>query len=74
MRPLESAGRIGCAKGGLPGRDGLHDNNDFVVFIDLFFNQQSAADLGSQGGILGSDGQFDNNDFVVFIDQFFAAC
>ncbi|MDP1660806.1 MAG: GC-type dockerin domain-anchored protein [Phycisphaerales bacterium] len=52
----------------------MHDNNDFVVFIDLFFNQQPAADMGRQGGLLGSDGLFNNNDFVVFIDQFFAGC
>ena len=25
--------------GGLPGRDGLLDNNDFIAFIDAFFNQ-----------------------------------
>jgi hypothetical protein len=64
---------VGSA-GGLPGSDGLHDNNDFIVYIDTFFNQSPAADLGSTGGVLGADGQFDNNDFVVFIDQFFAAC
>jgi hypothetical protein len=25
-------------QGGAPGQDGVLDNNDFVVFIDLFFN------------------------------------
>lgn len=57
--------------GGVPGRDGVYDNNDFVVFINDFFNASPSADLGSTGGVLGSDGAFDNNDFVVFIDQFF---
>jgi len=60
--------------GGTAGHDNLHDNNDFVVFIDFFFNHNPAADLGSTGGILGPDDVFDNNDFVVFIDQFFAGC
>lgn len=61
-------------QGGEPGRDGLHNNNDFVAFINFFFNSDPIADLGSQGGVFGSDGQFNNNDFVVFIDQFFAGC
>jgi uncharacterized membrane protein len=60
--------------GGVPGSDGVLDNNDFVVFIDYFFNQNPTADVGSVGGVPGSDGQFDNNDFIVFIDQFFAGC
>jgi hypothetical protein len=62
------------AQGGAPGQDGHLDNNDFVVFIDYFFNHNAAADRGSQGGVPGADGQWDNNDFVVFIDQFFAGC
>jgi hypothetical protein len=61
-------------QGGLPGRDQLYDNNDFVVFIDRFFAQDPIADIGIQGGLLGSDGLWDNNDFVVFINQFFADC
>ncbi|MDP1661125.1 MAG: GC-type dockerin domain-anchored protein [Phycisphaerales bacterium] len=62
-------------QGGLPGSDGLLDNNDFVVFIDAFFSQNAdRADIGRQGGVFGSDGAFDNNDFVVFIDRFFAGC
>jgi hypothetical protein len=62
-------------QGGLPGSDGVLDNNDFVVFIDAFFNHNAdIADLGRQGGIFGPDGAFDNNDFVVFIDRFFAGC
>jgi len=24
-------------RGGLPGRDGQHDNNDFIVYIDQYF-------------------------------------
>lgn len=61
-------------QGGLPGHDGELDNNDFIVFIDYFFNQHSLADRGIQGGLPGHDGAFDNNDFIVFIDQFFAGC
>ena len=33
-------------QGGLAGHDGLLDNNDFIVFIDLFFNHAPAADRG----------------------------
>ncbi len=58
-------------QGGLPGFDRTLDNNDFIVFIDYFFNANPLADLGSQGGVAGADGLFDNNDFVVFIDEFF---
>ncbi|HYC99582.1 MAG TPA: VCBS repeat-containing protein [Phycisphaerales bacterium] len=54
--------------------DGVLDNNDFVVFIDLFFTGNAIADVGSQGGVPGADGRFDNNDFVVFIDMFFSGC
>jgi lysophospholipase L1-like esterase len=61
-------------QGGLPGHDGLLDNNDFVVFIDSFFSARPVADMGRQGGLLPSDGRFDNNDFVVFIDAFFTGC
>ncbi|HZW07058.1 MAG TPA: GC-type dockerin domain-anchored protein, partial [Phycisphaerales bacterium] len=60
--------------GGVPGQDGVLDNNDFVVFIDWFFAQLPAADRGVTGGIPGSDSAWDNNDFVVFIDQFFGGC
>jgi PKD repeat protein/glucose/arabinose dehydrogenase len=61
-------------QGGLPGFDGVLDNNDFVVFVDLFFAADPRADFGSQGGVAGSDGLFNNNDFVVFVDRFFAGC
>ena len=61
-------------QGGLPGGDGVYDNNDFIVFINRFFSRRVEADLGSQGGELGSDGLHDNNDFIVFIDLFFAGC
>ncbi|HZW06370.1 MAG TPA: GC-type dockerin domain-anchored protein, partial [Phycisphaerales bacterium] len=54
--------------------DGVLDNNDFVVFIDLFFSGNAIADVGTTGGVPGADGRFDNNDFVVFIDMFFAGC
>jgi probable HAF family extracellular repeat protein len=71
--PPACAADIG-SQGGVPGADGSLDNNDFVVFIDYFFNQDSHADVGVQGGVPGHDHTFDNNDFVVFIDQFFAGC
>ena len=60
--------------GGLPGRDGLYDNNDFIAFINFFFEADPAADMGRAGGLFGPDGVFDNNDFVSFIAEFFAAC
>ncbi|MDP1661285.1 MAG: GC-type dockerin domain-anchored protein [Phycisphaerales bacterium] len=60
--------------GGAPGADGAVDNNDFIVFIDYFFNGNPLADVGSQGGVAGPDGLFNNNDFVVFINQFFTPC
>ena len=60
--------------GGVPGADGLLDNNDFVVFIDYFFTNNPIADVGQAGGVPGADGQWNNNDFVVFIDMFFAGC
>lgn len=59
---------------GLPGHDGVFDNNDFIVFIDRFFNMDPTADIGTKGGWVGSDGTFDNNDFVVFVDLFFRGC
>jgi hypothetical protein len=61
-------------QGGTRGRDGVLDNNDFVVFISLFFDIENNADLGRQGGLPGHDGLWDNNDFVVFIDFYFAGC
>ena len=64
---------IGSA-GGLPGQDGVLDNNDFIAFINYFFDQNPAADMGVQGGGSGQDGQFDNNDFIAFINLFFAGC
>ena len=60
--------------GGVPGSDGVLDNNDFVVFIDWFFDNDPRADRGATGGVPGADGAWDNNDFVVFIDQFFGGC
>jgi hypothetical protein len=62
------------AAGGLPGHDGHLDNNDFIAFISLFFNQDAQADLGTAGGLPGHDGAFDNNDFIAFISLFFAGC
>ncbi|HYD02427.1 MAG TPA: GC-type dockerin domain-anchored protein [Phycisphaerales bacterium] len=60
--------------GGVPGSDGVLNNNDFIVFIDLFFAHAAAADVGTTGGTPGTDGVWDNNDFVVFIDRFFDGC
>jgi len=60
--------------GGSHGPDGHLDNNDFVVFIDLFFAHDPAVDLGATGGTPGPDDAWDNNDFVIFIDRFFAGC
>jgi hypothetical protein len=61
--------------GGAKGRDGLLDNNDFVVFIDGFFRQDGVlSDVGREGGANGGDGIFDNNDFIVFVNAFFAGC
>jgi hypothetical protein len=64
-------------EGGAETPDGILDNNDFVVFINLFFSSDAGADLGSEGGAIGSDGSFDNNDFIVFIvfiQFFFEGC
>jgi hypothetical protein len=63
-------------QGGLPAScgDAVLDNNDFIVFIDYFFNGNPIADQGTQGGEPGSDNRFDNNDFVVFITNFFNGC
>ena len=61
-------------QGGERGADGTLDNNDFVVYVDLFFEHDPRADFGVAGGQPGSDGQWDNNDFVVYIDQFFFGC
>jgi hypothetical protein len=60
--------------GGMPGADGELNNNDFIAFINAFFNGAPEADCGSAGGVIGSDGQFDNNDFIAFITLFFQGC
>ena len=67
------AADLGSA-GGVRGSDGVLDNNDFIAFIDAFFNGDAVADMGSAGGLPGADGAFDNNDFIVFIDRFFIGC
>jgi 1,4-alpha-glucan branching enzyme len=54
--------------------DGNLDNNDFIVFINRFFDQDPLADIGGEGGEEGSDGILDNNDFIIFIGWFFAGC
>jgi hypothetical protein len=70
---LVDAADVGSA-GGFPGRDQVHDNNDFIVFISYFFGADARADLGRAGGLFGPDGAFDNNDFIAFISVFFAEC
>jgi hypothetical protein len=60
--------------GGLEAPDRVHDNNDLVVFITLFFRNERRADLGSAGGVHAPDGWLDNNDFVVMIDDMFTEC
>jgi len=59
------------SQGGQPGADGVLDNNDFIAFIDYFFNNDPRADVGAQGGVRGVDQKLDNNDFISFIDAFF---
>ncbi len=71
--PPSCAADVGST-GGTAEPDGVLDNNDFIVFIDYFFNANPLADRGTTGGVPGSDGQYDNNDFIVFIDQFFTGC
>jgi hypothetical protein len=72
-RPACTGADVGSA-GGAAGPDGLLDNNDFIVFIQRFFEQNPAADYAGQGASLGPDGTFDNNDLIVFIDLFFTTC
>ncbi|MDP1663356.1 MAG: GC-type dockerin domain-anchored protein [Phycisphaerales bacterium] len=62
------------SSGGQPAPDWHFDNNDFVAYIDAFFNNSQSADLGSAGGQLGGDGVLDNNDFIAIIDLFFNGC
>ncbi|MDP1661303.1 MAG: PPC domain-containing protein [Phycisphaerales bacterium] len=63
------------SQGGIAAPDGNLDNNDFITFIDAFFNNDMiSADIGSQGGLAGPDNRLDNNDFIVFIDAFFNGC
>jgi len=57
--------------GGEQGPDGVVDNNDFIVYINQFFEHDIRADIGSAGGFALPDGQFDNNDFIAFINLFF---
>jgi len=60
--------------GGTYGQDGVLDNNDFISFITLFFDQHPLADVGKAGGLRGQDNAFDNNDFIAFINSFFDGC
>ena len=60
--------------GGFPCPDGLLDNNDFIAFINYFFEQNFTADMGGAGGFPTPDEAFDNNDFIAFINYFFDGC
>ena len=72
---LMACGRSDLGRqGGLRGHDNRLDNNDFIAFIDAFFDGDAAADLGRQGGVIGRDDLLDNNDFIVFIELFFRGC
>jgi hypothetical protein len=75
---LRIAKRCGTAdigsQGGDANFDGILDNNDFAVFVTLFFNADPRSDVGQQGGLVGSDGAFDNNDFAAFVTLFFLGC
>ncbi|MFT3684434.1 MAG: GC-type dockerin domain-anchored protein [Phycisphaerales bacterium] len=62
------------AAGGITAQDNRYDNNDFIAFINLFFNHNLLADIGRAGGVPGSDGSLDNNDFIEFINRFFVPC
>ncbi|MBY0309407.1 MAG: hypothetical protein K2Q09_11745, partial [Phycisphaerales bacterium] len=71
LLPARAVADIG-RQGGLPGADGLYDNNDFIAFINAFFAGNNAvADAGGAGGLAQPDGQLDNNDFIAFINAFF---
>ena len=60
---------------GVPEPDGVLDNNDFIAFINGFFNTDLLiADVGSAGGEPLPDSVLDNNDFIAFIDAFFNGC
>jgi hypothetical protein len=60
------------SSGGIQGSDGVVNNDDFIVFINQFFESDIRADIGSAGGFALPDGQFDNNDFIAFINLFFS--
>jgi hypothetical protein len=62
------------SQGGQVGSDGQLNNDDFAVFITLFFQQNPAADVGVQGGLPGTDAQWNNDDFAAFITLFFQGC
>lgn len=69
-----SAAPISARQGGVPGADGVLDNNDFIAFINYFFLPDAHADFGGQGGVPVGDGLYDNNDFIAFINAFFSGC
>ncbi len=70
IRDLGDPGSAGAT----PGGDGVHDLNDWIVFIDQFFRGDPLGDLGMQGGVVGGDRRYDLNDFIVFITNFFREC
>jgi hypothetical protein len=72
--------RVACglsdvaSAGAVVGPDGVLDTNDFVIFIDWFFNADPRADLAGVGAVRPSDGLLDANDLVVFVQEFFEGC
>ncbi len=63
------------SQGGVSGPDGILDNNDFIAFINAFFNgDMLIADIGKTGGVSGPDNALNNNDFIVYIDAYFNGC
>jgi hypothetical protein len=70
--PTSPCGPADIAGGGAsPGADNFLDNNDFIYFIQLFFENAPAADIAGGGAAPGADGAWDNNDFILFIQTFF---
>ena len=62
-------------QGGVYGPDNMLDNNDFIIFIDAYFNNDMLlADVGKSGGLTGPDNTLDNNDFIAYINEFFEGC
>jgi hypothetical protein len=67
---------------GQPGRDGLVNNGDFLLFIASFFAgcdlpgqiPCAPADIAQTDASAGADGTVDNGDFLLFVTAFFTGC